>query len=170
MQMPLEHSAKEFDSAVNDLSKMPEVLELIAKNFKDKLRLKLFDGSFSILEHICHLRDLEREGYSIRVQKLLTEAHPQLPDFDGDKIAAERNYNQQDPLTVLTDFKKARQQNVAILKSLTPRQLENSGELEGIGAITLEGLMCLMLQHDENHLKELGELTKHFSRKNQSNN
>jgi hypothetical protein len=49
------------------------------------------DG-FSPIEQCWHLADLEREGYAVRIRWLLTELEPALPDFDGERVAQERNY------------------------------------------------------------------------------
>ena len=49
-------------------------------------------GGFALVEHAWHLADLEREGYGARISRLLAETAPALPDFDGDRIAREREY------------------------------------------------------------------------------
>ncbi len=41
------------------------------------------NGAFSPVEHCWHLADLEREGYAVRIRRLLEEDNPGLPDFDG---------------------------------------------------------------------------------------
>src|SRR6266853_1399608 len=50
------------------------------------------NGAFSPVEHCWHLADLEREGYAVRIRRLLEEDNPGLPDFDGARIARERSY------------------------------------------------------------------------------
>ena len=159
MNMTFEIDTPEFDAAINKLSNMPYMLEDTMKKFKGKLSKKISENDFSILEHICHLRDLENEGYLARINKMLVESQPNLTDFAGGKIALEREYNKQNAAFALEDFKSCREQSVKLFKSLTSEQLKRSGELEGVGTITLENLICLMLQHDESHLKELDELT-----------
>src|ERR1700692_4368102 len=49
-------------------------------------------GGSSLVEHACHLADLEREGFGTRITRLLSEPEPRLPDFDGDRVARERSY------------------------------------------------------------------------------
>ena len=55
-----------------------------------QLRFQPRGGYFSILENICHLRDIEIEGYGVRLRRLRAEAHPTLPDINGDQLALER--------------------------------------------------------------------------------
>jgi len=33
---------------------------------------------FCAIEHVCHLRDIERDGYHVRIRRLLTEDNPSL--------------------------------------------------------------------------------------------
>jgi hypothetical protein len=49
-------------------------------------------GIFSLVEHVWHLADLEREGYEVRIRRILTEDEPSLSDFEGERIARERRY------------------------------------------------------------------------------
>ena len=47
-------------------------------------------GSFSPVEQVWHLADLEREGFGIRIRRLISEPNPRLPDFEGGRLAVER--------------------------------------------------------------------------------
>lgn len=144
----------------SELSETPVLVKNIAARFKDKMKEKLSENDFSITEHICHLRDLEIEAYAPRIGRILAETKPFLPDFKGGEIAFERDYNNQNAIAALEDFTIARKQTVEILNSAEPEQFARSGELEGIGEITLGSLINLMLQHDREHLKELKTLTE----------
>jgi hypothetical protein len=149
----------EFQDIVMFLEETPEsVRQLTADLAERELRWKPRGGEFSALEQVCHLRDLEREGYSLRIHKLLTDTDPQLPDFDGGRIAKERDYNTQDFAQAFQDFSLARAENVRVMKALTPEQLNRHGVLEGVGTITVKKLCLLMLEHDRSHREELREL------------
>src|SRR5688500_19594160 len=43
-----------------------------------------------------YLRDIETEGYTVRIGQLLEEEDPLLRDLDGDRLAIERRYIEQD--------------------------------------------------------------------------
>ncbi|HUQ33823.1 MAG TPA: DinB family protein [Pyrinomonadaceae bacterium] len=149
----------EFQEIVTFLEETPEsVRQLAAGLAGTELRWKPSDGEFSALEQVCHLRDLEREGYGVRIEKLLTELEPLLPDFEGGRIARERDYNSQDFERAFEDFSQARARNVRVMKSLTPEELNRRGVLEGAGSITLKKLCLLMLEHDQSHREELRAL------------
>lgn len=150
---------QEFQDVVGFLEETPEnVRQLTAPLAGQELRWKPGVNEFSALEQVCHLRDLEREGYAERIKKLLTENQPSLPDFDGARVARERDYNTQDFESALQAFALARAENVRVMKSLSMDELKRSGVLDGVGAITLEKLLRLISEHDQSHRKELSEL------------
>lgn len=149
----------EFEEVLRFLEETPEnIRRLIEASGVGDLRWKPGPEEFSALEQVCHLRDLEREGYGARIQRMLTETEPALADFDGGRIAQERDYNNQDFASSFQDFARERARNVSIMKKLSPDELKRTGVLEGVGAITLKKLFLLMREHDLSHLKELSDL------------
>jgi DinB superfamily len=122
------------------------------------LRLRPSPDEFSALEQICHLRDIEREGYSERISRILSEDHPRLPDIDGARLAIERDYNSENFQEALNSFASARAANVALLSQLNSDQMDREGELEGVGRVSIQGLVGMLREHDEGHLDELNAL------------
>ena len=120
-----------------------------------EFRVQNSPDEFSALENICHLRDLELQGYTPRIRRILEEADPALADFDGARVAAESSYQNEQPNVALREFQTARQENVEMLRALTEGQLEREGTLAGVGKITLRRLAELMREHDEGHLEDL---------------
>src|SRR5437764_14266094 len=49
-------------------------------------------GPFAFVEHCWHLADLERERFGSRIEELVAKDDPFLPDFNGEKMVAERQY------------------------------------------------------------------------------
>jgi hypothetical protein len=141
------------------LERTPEVLaELVADLPLERIKEKRAREEFSILENVCHLRDIEIEGYSARINRILNEKQPTLPDIDGSRLALERDYNSQDIAQALRAFATARKQNIETLNELKPEQFRREGYLEGVGLIDLSRLLLLMSDHDEGHVQELGHL------------
>jgi hypothetical protein len=134
------------------------VRQLVSALSDSEVRWKPTSQEFSALENVCHLNDLEREGYAVRIEKLIHEEAPFLPDFDGGKAAAERDYNHQPPEAMLDAFTAARRSNLRAISRLSPADLQRSGTLETVGTITLETLLHKMLEHDEGHLQDLSRL------------
>ena len=147
---------QELEDIIARLEETPEALLRLREGLEaDELRARADDGTFSFVEHVCHLRDLELEGYGARIEKILSEELPALPDIDGTRLARERHYNEQSFEESMTQFSEARTRNASVLKGVSDRQLNRRGILDGVGEVTLAGLAALMREHDATHREEL---------------
>jgi len=116
------------------------------------------DGNFSLHQHLCHLRDIEIEGYRARIERMLSEDRPRLADLDGAQLARERDYHRQDMTTAQAAWAAVRADVVRRLAGLTPGQRRRTGLMEGVGEITIDGLVEMMLAHDAEHRHDLAAL------------
>lgn len=120
-------------------------------------------GGFSLLEQLCHLRDLEREGFLLRIRRIVDEDMPELQEIDGSSLAIERDYQSQDAQTAWRDWRAARHETVALLREALPRHAARTGIYGGFGVVTLAELARGIAAHDESHRDEmaawLGALT-----------
>jgi len=129
----------------------------------DDLRMRAEGGGFSFVETVCHLRDIEREGYGVRIERILGEEVPSLPDLNGAKLALERRYSEQGFDDGLEAFASARAHNLSALRAATDEQLARRGTLEGAGEVTLARLASLMYEHDRGHREELRHLREQLT-------
>ena len=143
------------DTLLADLSAMPERLaEAFGGLSVAEARIEGADGS-SPVEQCWHLADLEWEGYGLRIRRLLTEDEPALPDFDGERVARERDYKSLSLSEGLAVFREARAANVAALRRLSDREWERRGTQEGVGPMGLCDVPAMMAEHDAAHRKEI---------------
>ena len=147
------------ESAAAALARMPgqlrEIVETIAA---ERRRSRPASGGFSAVEHVCHLRDIDGDGYAVRLERMLSEEKPVLADIDGDALARERDYQSQDLEAALSSFAATRWQISARLAKLTPEERQRTGLMAAIREITIEGVVGAMLAHDSEHLDQLSEL------------
>lgn len=129
------------------------------------IRCKPEGGEFSVVENVCHLRDIEEDGYTVRIKRILDEDRPILTDIDGSKLSLERDYDGQDLTQALVAFARARENNVRTIRTLSAHHLVRPGMLENTGEITLGRLLELMLEHDAAHIRELGGLAEKFAQR-----
>jgi hypothetical protein len=123
-----------------------------------QLHFKPSSEVFSVLESICHLRDVEVEGYARRLRLMLETANPVLSDLDGSTLARERRYNQQAFGPALETFLIARRGNLQRLAAVTDMDLRRQGSFENVGDVSLARLLELWVEHDRGHIEELDEL------------
>lgn len=107
---------------------------------------------FSPLGQLCHVRDIEIDGYHVRLRRMLEEDRPLLVSLDSDALASERRYDTADAAGVLAEFRMARRRTIDIVSRLTPAQLARTAAFEGYGALTVRGLVHYLCSHDQQHL------------------
>jgi DinB family protein len=150
-----------LQDALGRLEAAPETASSLARGLDARSRVsRPAPDSFSVLETVWHLRDIESEGFLVRIGSLLSEENPFLPDLDGAKLAAERRYNERDLNEGLEGFRSARLASVTALRLAGPRALDRAGVLEGVGPITLGGLVERMLEHDRDHLGDIRRIVE----------
>jgi DinB superfamily len=107
------------------------------------------------IEQLCHVRDIEIEGYQVRFRRTLTENNPLLESIDTNALVRERQYASSNADSVLAEFAIARAQTIAVLNGLTTEQLARAAMFEGYGPVTLQSLVHFLCSHDQQHLSGL---------------
>ena len=161
MALPPEQRA----ALLETLEQMPQYLEQQFRSLTAAMiRQQGADGSFSPVEQVWHLADLEREGFGLRIERLLSETEPRLPDFDGAAIAVARRYRSLSLTEGLAAFRQARQRNLARLRTIATDAWTRSGQQQGVGRVSLCDLPGLMSQHDAAHRGEISAWKAQFGR------
>jgi hypothetical protein len=116
----------------------------------------VWDGSpgetFSALEHVCHVRDIERDGYHVRIRRLVEETDPSLVSLDGYEMAREGRYAEASWTEVAEEFRAARATTLAMIRDLGAAELGRTGTFAEYGRLTLRGLLHYLRSHDQQHL------------------
>jgi transcriptional regulator with XRE-family HTH domain len=141
------------------LAAMPAKLKALTEAIPESLwRTRPKAGGFSLVEHLCHLRDIDGDGYRARIERMLGEDRPVLPDIDGAQLAIERDYPAQDARAALDAFTATRWAIVGRLGKLDAAERRRKGLMAGTYEIDIDGLVSAMLTHDSEHLDELDGL------------
>src|SRR5271169_1684839 len=105
--------AREFPDTIEFLAQTPQRIAAMVAGLADvALRRRPAPGIFSPLEQVCHLRDIEQDGYKRRVRRILDEDNPLFEDLAGDRLAIERDYQSQDLSDALDAFARARRETL----------------------------------------------------------
>lgn len=152
MQLPPEGQQR----ILEQLTSMPAFLVDRFGGLNERQARERGEGDLtSPVEQVWHLADLEREGFGVRIERLLNEDDAQLPDFDGSAVAERRNYRRKSLVEGMRAFSRARQDNIDALQRVTPADWTRRGEQEGVGPVTLGDIPIMMAEHDASHRKEI---------------
>ncbi|HEY3284220.1 MAG TPA: DinB family protein [Armatimonadota bacterium] len=111
---------------------------------------------FSIRGVLAHLAD-NLDVFAERIERILGEDHPRLPQWDPEAAATEGDYAHADPRACLSKLADGRAAIAARLKAVPESAWLRTGHRERMGDLTLEELMTLMLIHDANHLRQVAQ-------------
>jgi hypothetical protein len=154
---------RELETLLLTLESTPALVARAAEGLRpSQVRQVPSPGCFSLIEHVWHLADIEREGYGMRIRRILCEQDPVLSDFDGERIAREREYIKRDLAEGLAALAHARARNVARLRRIATSDWKRRGVQEGVGAIALEDVPRMMAAHDRSHTNEIADLMAHL--------
>jgi hypothetical protein len=124
------------------------------ENWRPESWMGIPSEPFTPIEQICHVRDVEIEGYHVRFLRTLQESNPSLPDLAGEALARERSYATADSAQVLATFREARARTLALISGLTDAELARIAEFDGVPT-TLRALVHYLCSHDQQHLAGL---------------
>ena len=107
---------------------------------------------FTAIEQVCHVRDIEVDGYHVRFGRTLRESNPTLVSIDSESLARERSYATSNAANALAAFRSARAKTIDLISSLSPEQLARTAAFQGYGALSLRSLVHYLCSHDQQHL------------------
>lgn len=105
-------------------------------------------GEWSALQCLQHLVDTERWVFPARVDAIL--AGQDFPAFDPDSQGTVSDVDQS-PAGLAAEFSRLRADGLAILKKVTPADLERQGRHQELGIVTMSELLHEWAGHDLMH-------------------
>jgi hypothetical protein len=106
----------------------------------------------TIRQQLCHVRDIEADGYAVRFTRVLSETNPLLESIDTYALIEPRGYDATPSGDALAAFAEARAKTLRILTGLSAEQLARRGRFEGYGEVTPASLIHYLVSHDQQHL------------------
>ena len=136
-------------------ARTPDRLNKLLRGLRrSQLRSPVVRGKWSIAQIVNHLYDSELV-MGFRYRMAIAQPRSRLQAFDESKWAKRLRYESSDPMMKLELFVKMRQDHVALLRSLRPREWKLYGMHEERGKETIERMVQMMAGHDINHLRQI---------------
>jgi hypothetical protein len=163
-----------FQEMLEDLAATPDQFErLLARVRREDLawRPSTWDGipgeRFPAIGQLCHLRDIEIDGYHVRFRRVLDEERPDLISVDGYALEKQRGYDKTAAAEAMRAFRSAREGTHELLRNRSERELQRRCTFAEYGELSLLGLIHILCSHDQQHLACMHWLLgKVVSRKN----
>lgn len=149
------------DSMLAILRSTPAVLDTSCRDlFPDLFAVSPKPGEWSIVEVLCHLRDVDAELNIPRLQKILSSDNPFLAGVDTDKWADERDYKYQYGWDVLQQIIATRMKMLDILEELDEREWELPALHSIFGRTNLAEIVKFIAGHDQLHVRQIQQILR----------
>jgi carbonic anhydrase/acetyltransferase-like protein (isoleucine patch superfamily) len=146
------------------LAESPDwVADRLERNDEPLWRLRPAAGRWSALEVLCHLRDAEVEVWVPRLERMLTEYMPEIPDADMRGWEVARRYNERSPAGVLEEWAAARRRLLARLAPLARVDWTRVGIHAAHGPYPLAEMVRYWGDHDLAHRRQMAEALGDFA-------
>ncbi|MFI5183015.1 MAG: DinB family protein [Vicinamibacteria bacterium] len=123
----------------------------------EALRRQPSPDKWSIIEIACHLRDIERV-YAERFTKMAHQERPTFWMLDNARVAGALRYREADLRAAIKEWRRLRDDTVALLRSLPHASWQRTGLHPKRGELTLEQLAGVLAGHDRSHLDRIRDL------------
>jgi len=144
------------DRFILNARRTPVILHGLLHGVTRERAMEATDGpdGWSVVEVVCHLRDYEG-FFRGRAEMMLFEENPDLPAYDHEALAIERDYQHQDLREALTVWLEERRLFISIFESLRPEQLARTGVHPENGPITVLDSLIQLTNHDITHIDQV---------------
>jgi len=122
-----------------------------------RLKRRPAPGKWSIAEILAHLAEAELVG-GYRIRTILGAPGAPIQAFDQDDWAKAGRYRERDARKSLEMYCVLRENNLALLRSLTPRQWKQYGMHQERGKESVARIAEMFAGHDLNHLGQIERL------------
>ena len=133
-----------------------EILGHILRNVSADDARRLRDGpdGWSVIEIVCHLRDFD-EIFHSRALMMLEADHPQLPAYDHEAMAIERDYQAESLADAYGALQASRARFAAFFEALTPAQWARGGVHPERDSFSMTDALMQVSAHDLDHLEQI---------------
>ena len=138
----------------------PAKLAALLKRFDRKqVSKRPAADKWSVAEIVAHLADTELV-VSWRLRQTLTANGTPIQAYDQDAWAETFKYGRRNPKVSLNTFRMLRENNLALLKSVSKDLLDNYGIHQERGRESVQRVAQMVAGHDINHIQQIERIVK----------
>ena len=150
----------EFQTLYQELVNSTEmIVALLADIGQDEARIKPNAESWSILEVVCHLYDVEREDFREHLDFILHRQNEEYHVIDPQSWVTERKYNEQSFVEIQEKFFAERAKSLEWLRGLPNPNWETTYTSQ-YGSVSAGEMFACWIAHDNLHIRQLVELRR----------
>jgi FMN phosphatase YigB (HAD superfamily) len=151
----LEPSFKSRDAVLAIMASTPAVLRSLSASLTaEQWKHEPTHDDWAMNEIVCHLADTEREIHQMQLSLMIEREGAFIPRPDSGVWASEREYLNIDGKSALTEFARARIENIKTLKGLDEKVWHRSARHAIFGPTDFLEVTSFMADHDRLHVQQ----------------
>ena len=167
---PVAHIKKdrEFIDACLELTRSgPAGLQDATRGLTDEdFQRKPGAGKLSLLEHVTHMLDMERDVFGVRLRRVLEEDNPKLDPVDQEHYVDESRYAGRSFQEIVDEWERLRRANVDLVESTGPEQWARPVRHPDLGNATFADVVHRWSRHDADHLRQIEIIARNCRERN----
>ena len=139
----------------------PAVRDAVRGLADEDARRKPGVGKLSIIEHLAHMLDMEREVFAVRLRRVLAEDNPRLDPvnqehFVEEDLVKDRNYGE-----ILDEWQRLRDENVLLVSRTAEPEWARPVRHPDVGdKATFADVIARWARHDGEHVRQIEILAR----------
>lgn len=139
----------------------PAVRDAVKGLTEDDARRKPGVGKLSIIEHLSHMLDMEREVFAVRLQRVLTEDNPRLEPVNQEHMVEEDRWRDRAYAEIVEEWERLRLENVQLVARTTPADWARPVRHPDVGEkATFADVVARWARHDGEHVRQIEILAR----------
>ena len=123
-------------------------------------------GKLSILEHMTHLLDMERDVFGVRLRRVLEEENPKLEPVDQEHYVDESRYAGRTFQNIFDEWEKLRRANVELVEPTGEADWARPVRHPDLGNATFADVVNRWSRHDSDHLRQIEIIARNCRERN----
>jgi hypothetical protein len=150
----------EFKILYQELQNSTEMIHALLLGLtQEEAQFKPNPESWSILEVVCHLHDIEREDFREHLDFILHRQNEEYHVIDPQSWIKERKYNEQNFVEMQEKFFLERKQSLEWLRGISDSDWETTYASQ-YGSVSAGEMFSCWVAHDNLHLRQFVELRR----------
>ena len=122
---------------------------------EDKLHYRYAEGKWTIKQIAGHVLDTERI-MAFRALAFSRGDRQPIPGFNEESYVNKAGFNQRKIKNLISEFKKTRDSNIALINSFTPQMIDRKGSANDL-VISVRALIYILAGHVQHHMNIINE-------------
>ena len=139
----------------------PAVRDAVRGLSEDDARRRPGVGKLSIIQHLQHMLDMERDVFNVRLRRVLEEDNPRLDPVNQEHLIEEHEIGDRPYADILDEWERLRLENVLLVQRTSEADWQRPVRHPDVGEkATFADVVARWARHDGEHVRQIEILAR----------